>query len=56
MTHLIRISRPVLRSNLNALGRQWNFQDIRVENYCGIEDEIVIGIPKLKTTFLQFLQ
>jgi cathepsin B len=37
-------------------GDNGTFKILRGENHCGIEDEIVAGIPKLKTNFLQFLQ
>ncbi len=36
-------------------GDNGTFKILRGEDHCGIEDEIVAGLPKLKTQFLQYL-
>jgi cathepsin B len=39
----------------NGWGDNGTFKILRGESHCGIEDEIVAGIPKLKTQFLKYL-
>lgn len=37
-------------------GDNGTFKILRGENHCGIEEEMVAGIPKLKTKFLEYLE
>ena len=39
----------------NGWGDNGTFKILKGESHCGIEDEIVAGIPKLKTQFLKYL-